>query len=68
MVVTHSRFVIASVLEMLVIQNIGDRATLDPWYTQSPPGVAATIRWRLDCFNDMAHLLRSDLRSGGIRP
>jgi len=55
-VVTHSGFVIATVLGLLAIQSSADRATLDPWYTSITCWRRGHQRWSLECFNDTAHL------------
>lgn len=55
-VVTHSGFVIASMLELLSVQNVPTRATLDPWYTSITGWSRKENRWSLECFNDVAHL------------
>ncbi len=55
-VVTHSGFVIATVLGLLAVQSSTDRATLDPWYTSISCWRRGNKRWSLECFNDTAHL------------
>lgn len=65
--VTHAGFMVASVLELLAVQNVGDRATLDPGYTSITTWSRISNRWRLDCFNDVGHLVGTDVRSGGIQ-
>ncbi len=55
-VVTHSGFVIASVLGLLAVQSSVDRATLGPGYTSLRCWRWADNRWSLECFNDVAHL------------
>ena len=66
-VVTHSGFVIASLLELLAVQNVHDRASLDPGYTSITTWSRVDNRFLLDCFNDVAHLVRTDLRGGRIQ-
>ena len=63
-VVTHSGFIIASLLGLLVVQNSSDRASLDPWYTSITSWHRDTKRWSLECFNDVAHLADPQLRNG----
>ncbi len=55
-VVTHSGFVIATILGLLAVQSSTDRSTPDPWHTSITSWRRGNKRWSLECFNDTAHL------------
>jgi probable phosphoglycerate mutase len=54
--VTHTGFIVASLLELLVVNPSTERGGLDPRFTSITIWRFDGARWALQCFNDIAHL------------